>query len=130
MPASVKKIVYGLVILCGLGALVWQLLGPEANPYPDTPESATGWICSECGELRMLTARERDAWTMSQDKVLRGQKATGGSVTMGSERTIFKCERCGEFALLRARQCRIHQEWHLVRDIDGQYVGCEKCAGT
>ena len=129
MSAKIKKAVYALVIAGGLGVAVWQLFGPKPDPYPDTDESATGWICDHCQELKMLTARERNAWTMSEDKVKRGQKASGGSVTMGSNRTIFKCEKCSEFALVRARQCRVHNEWHLVRNLDGDYVGCEKCNG-
>ena len=126
MSKVTKNVLMGLVVV-GLGGLAaWRLVATTAPAdYPDTPASTTAWMCENCGNMMHLTAKQRNLWSHSKDHVRHG---TGdGPMIPGSRQTVFKCEKCGEFGLVRARECPRHHEWYIVRDASGRLVGCPEC---
>jgi hypothetical protein len=122
-----RSVVGVAVALAALGFAGWRLMaagGPEA--YPDTEESTTAWMCAECAHVVHLTARERNEWTLSADRVRRGQQSD--RIIPGAQQTVFRCEACRTYTLVRARECARHKQWHMLRGPDGTLVGCQACA--
>lgn len=118
-----------VILLAAMGLLGWRLMtagGPE--PYPDTEKSTTAWMCAGCGKLVLLTARQQHEWTLSADRVRHGQPS--GPMIPGAQQTVFWCDACQTYSLVRARECPRHHVWYIVRDPDGKLVGCPKCAAA
>lgn len=127
MPKWSKNLLLAVLIAVLGGLAAWRLVATtQPAEYPDAPASTTAWMCEACGHLVHLTARQRDAWSRSKDHVRHG--VSEGPMMPGARQTVFKCDACGAFGLVRARECPQHHEWYIVRDSGGHLVGCPKCA--
>ncbi|RMF84027.1 MAG: hypothetical protein D6744_03760 [Planctomycetota bacterium] len=125
MSSPAKNSLGILCLLAVLALAVWRLSASGAEPLPDTPESRTAWICTACGRLTELTARQRADWARTPGKVRTG--GTEGVVMAGAAQTVFRCDVCDAFTIVRARQCSRHGVWYAVKDAAGHFVGCAAC---
>lgn len=105
-----------LAALAALGLRWWE--APPELRYPDTPDSATEWLCEACGRVELLTARE------FQRRVPRG--ATGGAP---GGMPSLTCGACSKLTLARAIRCDLHpDQLYLLRSRDGELDRCQICA--
>jgi len=115
-----------LILALALGLAAWHLMAGGDAAYPDTPESATPWMCERCGQVVWLTARQRAVWGRDPKRV-RHQQPRPGTIVAGSQQTVFYCDACGAFTIVRARECPRHNRLYIVRNASGQPVGCAAC---
>ena len=125
MPKVWKNLIYTGVVIVVLAVAGWWWLSSGEQAYPDSEESKTAWMCCECGALIELTARERARLASTPGRVRTG--SDDGVVMPGAARTVFLCEACRTFAVVRARRCPRHGEWYIVKDVAGAFVGCASC---
>ncbi len=119
-----KGIQYGaLVAVVAIGAGYYTLRAARKDTIdrpPDTPESATHWVCDRCGAHVQLTAREEQRWEGDGTHV---DRRAGASHVIR-----FKCDKCGTFTLCRAKECPEHKVWFVLVDSNDLQRTCPECA--
>jgi len=109
-----KALAYTTLLAALVAVAAWRWLGRrEALLYPDTPESATEWMCTTCAAARALTARQTYEWLRDPQR-----SAAGASASPGATPRLL-CETCRTFTLERAQRCARHDRWHVA--------GCPLC---
>ncbi len=115
-----NRVLLGVLVLSGgLAALFFYRGDPQAT-HPDTAESRTDWICVNCGRTVALTAREFEQWSSSPDKPRRDPNAN-------LKQSVFFCDNCRTYTIVRALRCKQHDKWYWPRDPDGQPSTCPEC---
>jgi hypothetical protein len=120
MSSSGKRVLLGGLAVAALGGAAWQALRPDDSAPPDTAASATAWICVQCGQVIHLTARQRDAWCRSPDRVRHDPDADPRQI-------VFRCDSCNAFTVCRALQCPVHGTWFARVHPDGSDGHCPQC---
>jgi len=121
MSGTMKNVLL-LVLLVGLTGLAGYFFvrGDPERKIPDTAESATTWICTECKKTISLTARQVETLLNSPDKVRRGEQYDPKLI-------VFWCDDCKKFSVVRAWFCEDHKVWSWYKDPDGRPGGCPEC---
>ena len=85
------------------------------DEIPDTPESATTWMCRACKHDFSLTAR---AFDIEERRVSRKRDRGFGPLT---------CPKCQKIDAWRANRCPIHHRMFFVADVPGSDGLCPDC---
>ncbi len=103
------KIAIIVVALSG-SALIYFITRSGADPIPDTPESATGWMCQECEHVFSLTAM-----------------AAGEEYRRAGGQPPLFCPACNEKQAYRAATCSTCGTKYFGFEVPGQPGVCPKC---
>jgi predicted RNA-binding Zn-ribbon protein involved in translation (DUF1610 family) len=116
----INRILVGaLLVVAGL-TVFFFLRGDPQTRRPDTAESRTDWICVKCGKTVALTAKQFDEWSKSPDKPRRDPNAN-------LKQSVFRCDNCNAYTIVRALYCKEHDKWYWPRDPDGKQSMCPEC---
>lgn len=119
-PAMKNGVLFGIIVIGGAIA-VWRFTSTSREEsMPDTAATTTEWICDKCGLIIHLTAKQRDDMRKDPNKTRYGAE-------YDAKQTVFKCEKCGTFSVVRARRCSVHNVWFYPRDSNGTPSNCPQC---
>ncbi len=120
-PKARYSLLLGVVVLLG-GVGAWRYsVAKEGSLEPDTAESATDWICQTCKNVTQLTARKAVEWSKDPERTRYGEQ-------YDPKQTVYRCDDCDTFSVVRARLCKPHNEWWYRKGADGPPGVCPGCA--
>lgn len=116
-----NKAVGFTIILAALAlAGVFLLRNRGGPPLPDSREYATEWICERCGQVTELTPLKLAEWMRAPGRARRG---SDGDL----KQSVFLCDACQTFTVVRARRCERHNTLFPAVHADGAIGYCPQC---
>ncbi|MBX3396888.1 MAG: hypothetical protein KF841_16155 [Phycisphaerae bacterium] len=104
------KIALAAVCLVSALLIFWYRSG-AGDTVPDSSESATTWMCRDCGKTAELTAAEAVA----------AEQAVDGAAPP------YICPACSKRELYRTAQCIQCQSYYFSSDVPGSQGRCLHC---
>src|SRR5215475_11998410 len=103
-----KGVKIGVIVVClGLAGYLFARGRHNTDEIPDTPESATTWMCRACNHDYSLTAKQFD---IEERRVTRKQDRGIGPLI---------CPQCGKEEAWRANRCPTHNRMFFIMGVPG-----------
>ena len=78
-------------------------------------------MCETCKNVTQLTARQAAVWSKDSQRTRYGEQ-------YDPKQTVYRCDECDTFSVVRAKQCKPHNEWWYRKGSDGSSGVCPGCA--
>jgi len=110
-----------LIVLClGTAGFIAYTSTRTELEQPDTPDTATTYVCVECGEGMDLTAAE-------YAKISAGDRVRQAPVGELRGYSFLECPKCHKHAVVRGARCPKDQTPIPQATKDGKPGRCKKC---